>query len=384
VLLTLEDNAVPIASLARTPNQKATGAGIDSLGGGVLEDALSTLGAADIPPALDLLSGEIHASIKSAFIEESRYLRDAASNRIRSAFGAVGAKPLPVMGYGEAGPIAAEVDTPLAAWGEALGAWGSFDGDGNAAEFDRSTGGFLTGIDALVSDNARLGLIAGYTHSEFDVDDRASSGSADSAHLGAYGGLQLGDLGLRAGAAYSWHFIDTSRAVAFGGFADSLAADYDAATAQVFGEAGYRVDTASVSFEPFANVAYVNLHTDGFTETGGAAALTHEADNTDQTFTTIGVRASTPIRLGGSDVNLSGMVGWRHAFNDVTPDAVLSFAGGAPFSIAGTPVARDALALEAGIDMKIGAHSSLGISYSGQIGDGAQDHSANAKLTVSF
>ena len=350
----------------------------------MLENALSTLGTADIPVALDLLSGEIYASAKSAFLEESRYLRDAASDRIRSAFGAVGARPLPVMGYGDAGPIAAEADTPLAAWGQALGAWGSFDGDGNAADFERRTGGFFTGIDALVADDARLGLIGGYTHSEFDLDARASSGSANSIHLGAYGGLQLGSLGLRAGAAYSWHFVDTSRTAAFGSFAENLDASYDAGTAQVFGEAGYRIDTASASFEPFANVAYVNLNTEGFTETGGAAALAHRADDTDQTFTTLGVRASAPVRLGGRDVNLSGMVGWRHAFNDVTPEATFSFAGGAPFVIAGTPIARDALALEAGIDMKIGTRSILGIAYSGQIGDGAQDHSANAKLTVSF
>jgi outer membrane autotransporter protein len=384
VLLALERNAQTIASLGITPNQRATGAGIDSLGGGVLETALANLGASDIPAALDLLSGEIHASAKSGFIEESRYLREAASGRLRAAFGAVGAKPLPVMAYGEAGPVAAAADAPLAMWGEGLGAWGSFDGDGNAADFDRSTGGFFTGIDALVADDARLGLIGGYTYSSFDVDERASSGSANSVHIGAYGGTQLGNFGLRAVAAYSWNFVDTSRTAAFGGFAENLDASYDAGTAQVFGEAGYRIDTASASFEPFANVAYVNLHTDGFTETGGAAALAHQSDDTDQTFTTLGVRASTPLQLGDKEVKLSGMVGWRHAFSDITPEAAFAFAGGAPFVIAGTPIARDALALEVGLDVQIGPRSSLGIAYSGQIGDDAQDHSANATLTVSF
>lgn len=384
VVLTLEDNEVPVGSLGKTPNQRSTGAGIDSIGGGALENALSTLDAAEIPGALDLLSGEIHASIKSGFIEESRYVRDAASDRLRDAFGAVGATPLPVLGYGESGPMAAEADTPLAMWGEALGAWGSFDGDGNAAEFDRSTGGFLTGMDGLVSDHARLGLIAGYTHSSFDVDARNSSGSANSVHLGAYGGAQIGALGLRGGAAYSWHFVDTSRTAAFGSFAENLDASYDAGTGQIFGEAGYRIDTASAAFEPFAGIAYVDVHTDGFTETGGAAALTHAASDTDQTFSTLGVRASTPVSLGASEATLSGMIGWRHAFSDVTPDAVFAFAGGAPFAIAGAPIARDALALEAGLDVQVGARTSLGIAYSGQIGDGAQDHGANARLTVNF
>ena len=111
-----------------------------------------------------------------------------------------------------------------------------------------------------------------------------------------------------------------------------------------------------------------------FSATGmiSSAALEPFA-NTDQTFSTLGVRASTPVSLGEREANLSGMIGWRHAFSDVTPDATLAFAGGAPFSIAGTPIARDALALEVGFDMKIGARSSFGLGYSGQIADGAQD-----------
>jgi YVTN family beta-propeller protein/autotransporter-associated beta strand protein len=125
VLLTLERSTHSIASFGLTPNQKATGGGIDSLGGGTLDTALTALSAADIPAALDLLSGEIHASIKSAFIEESRYLRDASSDRIRDAFGAVGARPLPVMGYAESGPVAADADAPLAMWGQAFGAPGA-------------------------------------------------------------------------------------------------------------------------------------------------------------------------------------------------------------------------------------------------------------------
>ena len=38
--------------------------------------------------------------------------------------------------------------------------------------------GLLIGADGLVGD-WRLGLLAGYSHSSFDVDDRASSGSSD-------------------------------------------------------------------------------------------------------------------------------------------------------------------------------------------------------------
>lgn len=65
----------------------------------------------------------------------------------------------------------------------------------------------------------------------------------------------------------------------------SLKGDDNAGTAQVFGELAYGFSMGAARFEPFANLAYVNLHTDGFREAGGAAALTSASANTDTTFT---------------------------------------------------------------------------------------------------
>ncbi|WP_281011180.1 autotransporter outer membrane beta-barrel domain-containing protein [Borborobacter arsenicus] len=264
--------------------------------------------------------------------------------------------------------------------------WGGTDGDGNAAELDRSIGGFFTGIDGLVAENVRLGIMTGYSHDSFDVDGRASSGSSDNYHLGLYGGTQMGALGFRSGLAYSWHDIETARSVAFPGFADSLSADYDAGTFQAFGELGYRVDTATASFEPFANLAYVNLHTNGFTEKGGAAALTSPSQTTDATFTTLGVRASTGFDLGGMKATARGMLGWTHAFGDTTPLATpaFAFAGGDAFTIAGVPIAKDAAVLETGLDWNLTEAATLGVAYQGQFGSGATQNGFDATLHVKF
>lgn len=387
VLLMLIRNDQSLADLGRTPNQRATGAGIDSLGGGPLEEALAVLDDTEVLVALDLLSGEIHASVKGAFIDESRYLREAVIGRLSQVLGSA---PSSELSYAQEGlaiqPAAAhpETGTASAIWGTVVGAIGSFEDDGNAAELERNTAGLLAGIDGAVGGNGRLGLVMGYTHSSFDVDDRASSGSSDNLHLGVYGGLALDGFGVRAGAAYSRHFVETSRKASFGDFSEDLDADYDAGTAQLFAETGYRFDLASASFEPFAGIAYVHVHTDGFEESGGAAALAQGASGTDQVFTTLGLRAATLFLVGGRPTSLSGMIGWRHAFEDVTPEADLSFADGGIFEIAGTPIDRDALAVQAGIDMRIADNTSFGITYSGQIGDGAEDHAASARLMVDF
>ena len=66
------------------------------------------------------------------------------------------------------------------------------------------------------------------------------------------------------------------------------------------------------------------------------------------------------------------------------PEAELSSAGGSTFEIAGAPIDRDALAVQAGIDVRIGENTGVGLTYSGQIGDRAEDHTASARLTVGF
>lgn len=171
----------------------------------------------------------------------------------------------------------------------------------------------------------------------------------------------------------------------FPGFNDSLKGDYYAATTQIFGELAYGFSVGAARFEPFANLAYVNLHTGGFTEKGAVAALTGASANTDATFTTLGLRASTTLGLNDANVTVRGMVGWRHAFGDMTPDAIMRFAGGGnAFSIAGAPLVRNAALFEAGLDYALTPTATLGVSYRGQFGSGLADQSFTANLNVKF
>ncbi|WP_164076668.1 autotransporter outer membrane beta-barrel domain-containing protein, partial [Stenotrophomonas maltophilia] len=80
-------------------------------------------------------------------------------------------------------------------------------------------------------------------------------------------------------------------------------------------------------------------------------------------FTTLGLRASTSFNIGGAAVTAKGMLGWRRAFSDVTPDAVMRFAsGGDAFSIGGVPIARSAAVVEAGLDFNPSPNAALGVS----------------------
>ena len=153
----------------------------------------------------------------------------------------------------------------------------------------------------------------------------------------------------------------------------------------MFGDVGYQLRTGAVRYEPFANLAYVNLHTSGFTETGGPAALRVAAGSTDVTFSTLGLRGQTTLASSFGETTLRGSIGWRHAYGDVIPTALMTFAaGGNPFLIAGVPIAKDALAVDAGFDVRITPTAMLSLSYNGQYGSGLTDTGMKANLTVKF
>lgn len=389
--LQLSRNDRDFASVAATRNQIATAGGVESIGfdaGHAIYDAIAQLADDSdlIRASFDALSGEIHGSAKTALIEDSRFIRNAANDRIRAAFGDAGASVAPVLAYGPGDtPVAVSADHigPVF-WSQGFGSWGSSDSDGNAAALDRNTRGLLIGADGLIGD-WRLGLLAGYSHSTFKAGDRASSGSSDNYHLGAYGGTQWGNIALRTGVAYSWHDIDTSRPVAIPGLGNHLTADYSAGTFQAFGELGYRLEPGNgIRLEPFANLANVSLHSSSFGEKGGDAALIGHSGSTDATFTTLGLRGEHTLTFGTMGATLKGMIGWRYAFGDTTPESTHAFSAGDAFTIAGVPIAKGSAVIEAGLDLDLSPDARLGFSYTGQLASGAQDHGFKANLAVRF
>lgn len=121
-----------------------------------------------------------------------------------------------------------------------------------------------------------------------------------------------------------------------------------------------------------------------FSETGGATALTGRGDDTSLGYSTLGLRAATSLDLQGMSLTLRGGLAWRHAFGDVDPKTTLAFAGSSAFTVAGLPIAKDAALVEAGLDLAISQSATLGLSYTGQLAQDAQDHAFKGVLAVRF
>ncbi len=120
MFLTLVRNDVTFTSAAQTPNQRAVAMALDrSAPLTPLAQAVANLTAAGALQAFDALSGELHGSVQTTIIDDSRYIRQAVLGRLRQAPYADGAGNMAALGsggrplaYAAAAPGGASADPP--------------------------------------------------------------------------------------------------------------------------------------------------------------------------------------------------------------------------------------------------------------------------------
>ncbi|MBX3494858.1 MAG: autotransporter domain-containing protein [Parvibaculum sp.] len=380
VYLELVRNDIDFAAVAHTPNQQGVGGALQNFGPGhPLYDEIVTMTDEEARAAYDALSGEAHASSLTAQLMTAQQIRQQLLDRLAAILGSGGgglASLAHAPAAGDAAPGAAAV------WGQVFGSWGRTDDNGNAATIDRDSYGFIGGIDREIAPGVRAGIAAGYSRSSYDVKARSSTGDSDNFHIAGYAGTTLGNLGLKGILSYAYGKADARRTVIVGGLTNNLAADYATHTFQAGMEAGYDLDWGALTLTPFAGLAAVHVETEGFTETGGPAALTFASTGATTGISTLGLRA----RHQAGSVGLTGAAAWRHAFGDVEPTSRAAFASApaAAFAVRGTPVAENALALDAAASARLGAGTTLTFGYAGELASSARDHGLRAELRVEF
>ena len=366
IQLSVERNATTFASVGQTPNQRSVAAAVEGLGAGnaVYESLLLSPTASSAQQAFQQLSGEIYPALGSVLINDSRYLRDAVGERLNNAN-----------------------SSRNNGWIKALGAWGKTDDSHDTADYTTSIGGLLAGVDGAVDDDTRVGLVAGYSDSSVSMGSGThSSAQVDSYHLGAYAGHEMGAWRLSAGGAYSWHRADIKRDLQYGDVSAKQKAKVDAGTTQVFGEAAYRLNLQALALEPFANLAYVHLDTEGFTEKGDAAALKSSGDRRDAVLSTLGVRALKTVTLSGQQqLDLSGSLGWQHNLSNTDSEEHLAFASsGTPFVVESSPLVRDAALVGAHASLALSRDVRLNLDYTGQLASREKSHGVGLSLNWQF
>ncbi|MFC0511441.1 autotransporter outer membrane beta-barrel domain-containing protein, partial [Asaia spathodeae] len=389
LLLNRNGNSFSVVGNAR--NELAAGLALDKLPEtNPVVQVLTGLDKDDARKALNAVSGEIHASIRSALIEDAYLAREAVTDRLDSADcdGADNSGIMRTAATRKGSRKGQCYSDRLVFWTQAYGSLGKNYSNGNAASMNHTNAGFLMGADTPVFETARVGGVFGYSNSTFNVSDgRASSGHSNNLTIGGYAGNHWGKLNVRLGATYTWNMLSTRRTVAFNGYQGSrLGASYLGGTSQAFGEVGYKMKTRTTTVEPFAGVAYVNVHTNSFREKSGPDALAGQDMTTGMTYSTFGIRAAATYQAGRTLLTPRFMVGYRHAFGLTTPTARLNFAGvsDANMDVAGTPIAADVAVINAGFGIKATDRITLGIYYTGQYGVQAIDNGAKANISLAF
>jgi len=376
-------NNVAFADLAQTDNQRAAAAAAESAGqGNDLFNTVAVITEAEVADTFAALTSDAHASVQAILLQESSATRNRVTSELNRALAAEAptAGATATYGYG-----LGTAETGLTVWGGGYGMISELDSDGNASAVDSTAGGFLAGVGKTNDHGLHAGVFAGYGRSDISVDDQAFDADVDTYTVGAYAGRRFERLRFQLGAAYSLNDISTERTAQGGPFNETLTTDYDAHTAQAFGELGYRLDTALAAFEPFAGLAHVAVFSDGFTEQGGQTALTADSQTEAVTYTNLGVRMERRFRLGSKEGRVHGLAGWQHAFGDSTASLEQAFvAGGDAFTVFGAPIAEDAVLLEAGMDLQLSGRAALGLGYNGRIGDGDEQHSFSGWLSLKY
>lgn len=372
--LEIQRSTIAFAQAAQTRNEQGVATALDSIAPtSDVARPITSLNFAQARNAFNALSGEIHASARTALIQDAYEIRDVAISRMRAADCLPGAQSGTAKtaqhGKLQEDDARCHADAGQTLWMQAYGSWSRNGRTDNAAGMSNSTGGFVMGADTSLIPNWHVGALVGYGHSSFSASGRASSGRSDNVTVGGYASTHWNRLGLRLGATYTWNMLSTQRTVAFPGFMDRQNSSYNGGTAQAFADLGYRFDLGRVMVEPFGDVAYINQQTKHFHEHGGSSALYGHGQDTGVTYATFGTRMATTMHVGKAVIIPGLTLGYRHAFGAITPTArERLISGSSDFETAGVPLLQDGALVKVGFQTQLTKRLRVGISYTGQYG----------------
>jgi uncharacterized protein with beta-barrel porin domain len=388
---------LPYSAPATSPNQRATGAALDSIrAAGATGDMANVLQQLDLLPtgryqiALDQLHPEAYDAETSRMIWRGRSFAEAALAR-RPDCG-----PVPWPSGPEvvaASPCGASGWTPwLASWGE----FGERDGGAGHIDYDNLGGDLAIGADRRLGDRWLLTGYVGAGGSDIDVTGTANA-TLYSAEVGAAVGFQAGPLGVRAAGAYGHGWHHTRRDIAVGNVIRSAYSSHGSDRLNGTLEGGWTFDLAPFFVEPLASVDWTWIQQDSIDETGaGSLSLAVDSRSDSVLSSTAGVRVGTTFYKHGyavdwlewadgvwrPELSLRWREIWTGRERDLTSRLTGAPAQAGTFTVSGRDAQRGA---EAGLRVMFqpeGTDVQVGLGYDGFYGDGTFNHFVGIQLRV--
>ncbi len=383
VYLRLDRNGTPLEEGGETPTEEEVGEVIDEneidpQGPGQpvtgppqkdnqeLHDHIIGMDQPQASAAFNQLSGNWTASVRSGLLEDSRFVREAVLQNAGKA----------------------------PSWSHAFYSLAARASEGGTPADERDIAGLVMGMERPIGANVKLGGFFGAQHSHSWRRQAMADAKVQSMHVGLDLAVRLQHMDVTLGMARTWHKINSHRKIGMAGLHDALSGNYGARTLQWFGEVVAPIRwfakvlaAPSLSMSPFARLAWVQARSDGFVESGGAAAARVLPARQSLLFSTLGLRAVHNVETPSGSARLQGQLAWHHAGGDVRAFSRQSFRDSARqtvFASEGLPVARRAWSLDLSMQADLTKAVSLGVAYSGRYAPGRRDHGARANLRWVF
>jgi outer membrane lipase/esterase len=205
---------------------------------------------------------------------------------------------------------------------------GDKDATDNEDGFSFDGWGLTGGIDYRFTDDAILGLAAGYNSSSTDIDDNGGSLDADGWSISLYG-TYYPDEHFYADAivTYGSNSYDQDRNIRYsiGDYSvnQTASADYDSTQWSATLGGGYDIPRGSWTFTPVVQLQYLSADVDGYTERmsapnapgGGWATRLGDVDQESLT-SMLGFNVSHALSTNWGVVSPQLHLGWVHEYED--------------------------------------------------------------------
>ncbi|XHR30199.1 MAG: autotransporter domain-containing protein [Chthoniobacteraceae bacterium] len=388
------------AEQAKTPNQKAVGANLDSFTVNPTGNMLSLLNALDqsgnVPRGLDQLSpqryqiyGDIALSNASLLVGQI----DQRLNNVRFgsegfdtsslcvAYGSVqsklgmGSNGLPIVAAKESKEIVTQA--PDKRWSAFLSGnvgHAGLDDTEDLQNSKYSDSGVIGGVDVKLTDAWTTGLLLGYAHTDASLDTQGSTADVDAYSAGLYGGYHEGNFYGNGLAAYTHNVYDSGRVIDIGTYSEKASGHTTGSQVTVNLDGGYdQPVTKNISAGPFAGVQYVHLGVDGFNESQASAANLNLNDQAlDSLRSRLGLRAELKKDLSKNwRVASEVRAAWQHEFANNDRAIVAQFAGSglSSFAVRTTDPERDRAILGIGLNATCQDTLTVFVDYDAEIGN---------------
>ena len=391
-------------ALAQTSNQLSVANYLDDYAGSATGDFRSIMGrinvlsASEARAAFDSMSGELYGSLSTVGIENTdRFLRTVASRlRARSLAGRFTYETSDTWEDSSSDQTLARGQDTCAServnrwlpWAEGYGVGAKIASDGNASGLEYSVGGMTYGFESELDEHTLLGFMAGYSKTFVNLDALENHGEIKSAQAGLYMNHHS-DVGYATGiAAYGYNAYDTWRRIQIGSLARLARAEYEGNEFSFYFETGRNFQCQVVYLQPFVALQYIQLHQNGFDESGADSVnLSVGGIGADSFRGLLGTRLVGCFQTNtGQACTIEGRALWRHEFLNEARVLDAEFAGqpDGSFAISGVNVDRDAAILGGGLTYCLTKNAKLYGNYDLLFSQNYAAHTSSAGLMLAW